>query len=196
VSARVPAVLQPIAGAIMGLCGYALIMALPNGVGATAAIILWTAFTLARGERAFARWVPRLPMFGTLLGFCTLLLRQYALMSPAASAVRIIAAMTVGPAASVALAWVSRPVDGAAFRRLSVLTTPAAIMAMLEGVGASFACGTRVASMLIVFAYVLVRVASAFLERRFGGVRGSDLDAFRVVVETVALVLLCSMGNL
>ncbi len=189
VSAHLPAVVQPLAGAAIGLCGYGLMIALPGAPGVTTALVFWTAITAAQGERGFAPWLPALPMLGTLIGFSTLLVRWYGLTPLSSQPSRVVAAMTLGPAAAVALAWVSRPVGDVAFRRLSVLSTPAAVIAITQGVIASLACGMRVGSILIVATYLLVRLWTAFLKRRFGGVRGSDLEAFRVLVETMGLVL-------
>lgn len=197
VSERLPAAVQPLAGAVLGLCGCAFVLLLPRGPGAVAAVILWTAVTLAKGERGFARWLPKLPLFGTLLAGCTILLRWYSLISlqgsPARLVTGVVAAMALGPAASVTLAWISRPVDQPAFQRLSVLSTPEAVTAIAEGVAASVACGLQVGSMLIISGYLLVRLMAGFVNWRFAGVRGSDLDACRVVVDTIALVLVSSL---
>jgi cobalamin synthase len=200
VSGRLPAVLQPVVGALSGLCGWGLIVILPQGPGAVAALLLWTAVTLGEGERGFANWFPRLPLFGTLLAGCTILVRWYALISLQTSsrrlAVGIVAAMTLGPAASVALAWVSRPVDDGALRRLSVLTTPTALIGIGEGVVAALLCGPRIGVVLALVAWLLIRLVSYVAQWRFRGVRGQDLDAFRVVVETVALVVIASLREL
>jgi hypothetical protein len=200
VSARLPAVLQPVLGALLGLCGWGLIVILPEGPGAVAALLVWTAVTLAEGERGFARWFPRLPLLGTLLAGCTILVRWYALISLQTSsrrlAVGIVAAMTMGPAASIALAWVSRPVDDAAVRRLSVLTTPAALIAIGEGLVAALMCGPRKGIVLTLVAWLLLRLVSYITQWRFRGVRGWDVDAFRVLVETVGLAVIASLRTL
>lgn len=189
VIARLPPIVQPLAGAAMGLCGYGLMVCIPGSPGVIAALAFWTACTMAQGERGFRTWLPAMPMFGTLAGFSTLLVRWYALIPLSHHPKSIVAAMTLGPAASVALAWVSRPVGDDAVRRLSVLSTTAAIIAIAQGVIAALACGMRLGSILIGFSYLSVRTMTALLKRRFGGVRGSDLEAFRVLFETVALVL-------
>jgi hypothetical protein len=108
----------------------------------------------------------------------------------------IIAAMAVGPAASVALAWISRPVDDAAFRRLSVLTAPQAIVAIGEGIAAALLCGVRTGTVLVLVSWLLLRGVTALVNWRWGGVRGSDLEAFRVVVETTSLTLSASLREL
>lgn len=200
VSARIPAILQPLLGALLGLLGAVLILNLPRGPGAVAAVVFWTAATFASGERGFARWFPKLPLFGTLLAACTILLRWYALISLQASSRGLlfaaIAAMTLGPAAAIALGWLSPPVDDAAVRQLSPLTTAATVIAIAQGTIAALAYGLRIGCILLLVVMLLVRQVSAFMKWRRGGVRGSDLDGFRVVVETLALVLAASLHDL
>src|SRR6266536_1642442 len=132
-----PAV-QPLYGALLGVCGAGLIVILPRGAGTIPALILWIGVTLAQGERGFANWFPKLPLFGTLLAGCTVLLRWYALTSlertvTAHLYATVVAALTAGAAAAVALAWISRPVGEEAFRKLSRLTTTEALIAIAEG---------------------------------------------------------------
>ena len=196
-SARFPALLQPLFGALLGVCGTGLVLVLPRGPGAIAALLLWTVAGLAQGELGFSRWLPRLPLFGTLLAGCTILLRWYSLISlenagrlfPA-----VVAAMTLGPAAAIALAWVSRPLDDAAFRRLSVLEIGPALGTMAEGTAGAMLCGVRLGVVLVLVVWLLLRIVT-YLRARSGGVRGSDLEAFRVVVETTALILLASVRD-
>lgn len=197
VSERFPAFVQPLIGAVLGLCGAGLIIGFRRGPGAVAALVLWTAASLATGERGFARWFPKLPRFGMLMAGCTILLRWYSLISLETSVARlttsVIAAMTLGPAASVALAWLSRPVDTPAFKKLARLSSPAAIVAVVEGTAAAMACGLRMGALLTLSTYLLLRLVSGFVNWRYGGIRASDLDGFRIVVETSALVILSSM---
>ncbi len=200
VSARLPVVLQPVVGALLGLCGWGLIAVLPQGPGAVAALALWTAATLGAGERGFARWFPKLPLFGTLLAGCMILVRWYALISLQTSGRRlgvgIIAALTLGPAAAVALAWTSRPVDDDAFRRLLPVTTATACVVIAEGVVAALWCGLRIGLVLALVAWLLLRLVLYFTQWRVGGVRGRDLDGFRVLVETASLTVLSSLRDL
>jgi hypothetical protein len=199
VSARFPPIFQPAAGALAGLCGYALMMLLPRGPGAIAALVLWTAITLAAGERGFARWFPKLPLFGSLLAACTLLLRWYALIwlarLPHLSPLAIVAALALGPAAMIGFAWVSRPADELAFARLLPLTTWEALVAMAEGVAAAFLCGVRVGTVLVLVAWLLFRIVSWYVDLRFGGVRNSDLEGYRILVETASLMLVSSLAG-
>lgn len=173
---------------------------MPHGPGAVAAVVLWTAVTRAAGERGIAGWFPRLPLFGTLLAGCTVLIRWYALISLQTSSQRLaagaIAAMTLGPAASVILGWVSRPVDQAAFERLSVLTITQTVVASAEGLITALLCGPRIGIVLTLLAWLLIRLVSYGTQWRLGGVRGRDLAALRVLVETAALVVIASLRDL
>ena len=200
VSARFPPIFQPVTGALAGLCGYGLMMLLPQGPGAIAALVFWTLVTLAAGERGFARWFPKLPLFGSLLAGCTVLLRWYALISlarwPHLSPLALVAALTLGPAAMLGLAWVSRPADERALSRLAPLTTTQALVAVGEGILAALLCGVRIGTVLVLTAWLLFRVVSWYVNRRFGGVRGSDLEAYRILVETAALMLISSLAGL
>ncbi len=199
VSARFPEFIQPLFGALLGACGAALIVLLPKGPGAVAAVALWTAASLAKGELGFSRWFPKLPLFGTLLAGCTLLLKWYSLISLQNSGklwAPVIAAMTLGPATATALAWVSRPVDDEAFARLSRLGTPSAVIAIAEGCVAALLCGARVGVILVLVMWILLRLVTMLTEWRRRGVRGADIEATRVIAETVALVLVASLRDL
>lgn len=200
VNARFPPIFQPAAGALAGLCGYALIMLLHQGPGAIAALVVWTAITLAAGERGLAGWFPKLPLFGSLLAGCTILLRWYSLIAlaklPHISGWAIAAALALGPAAMLALEWVSRPADESAFARLAPLTTPEALVAIGEGLVAAFVCGIRIGVVLVLTAWILLRLVSWVVNYRFGGVRASDLEACRILVETAALMLISSLAGI
>lgn len=193
VSARIPAAFQPVFGAILGLCGYSAVALLPRGPGAVAALAFWVLATLAEGERGIARWFAKLPLFGSLLGACTVLIRWYALMSTGATP-GIVSAMAIGPAGSVLLAWVSRPVDDSADERLSVLSPPQATIAFVIGIAATFLFGFRLRILLAIVFWMLFRAVAALVNWRWRGVRGSDLDAFRVIVESTLLAIMGSVG--
>src|SRR5690348_11142966 len=106
-------VFVPLAAAALGAAGALFVLFLPHGVGATAAVVFWTLAILARGERGIARWFPRLPIFGSLLAACTLLIRWYALASLRGLTVLLaaIVAHELAAAGAIALAWLARPVD-------------------------------------------------------------------------------------
>ena len=194
---RFPAALLPIIGALFGLCGGLCILVLPKGPGAVAAVTLWTAGTLAAGERGLARWFTKLPLFGSLIGGVTILVRWYALISLHSPSNRMLCSVTaslaIAQAATVALAWVSRPADDAAVKRLAPLTTNAAVIAMALGALALWPFPMPVPVVLGLAAYLSVRLVSWYAAWRFGGVRASDLEAHRVILETACLALLASL---
>jgi cobalamin synthase len=169
---------------------------LPRGPGAIAALALWTAVTMAEGERGIAQWFPKLPLFGSLLAASTILVRWYALISLATPSRRILAgaaiALAASQAAAVAFGWISRPADEEAVRRLAKLTSAGAIVAMVEGVAALVLCGLQLGPVIAMVLYLLIRVTGGFVRWRFGGLRGRDLEAYRVLAETVALALMAS----
>jgi hypothetical protein len=199
VISRLPFAALPAAGAVLGLCGGLLIVVLPEGTGALAALALWTGITWAEGERGLSRWFPKLPLSGSLISAMTILLRWYALISLHSPTSRLLlaaaATLAIGQAASVVLAWISPPADDAALRRFANLTIPAALAAMLQGIAAAFFFGFPLALALIMTAYLFIRLASWFFNWRFGGVRASDVEANRVLVETAVLFLLASVAS-
>lgn len=197
--AKLPWIVTPLAAAVLGLLGGVLMVVLPRESGAVVALALWTAVTLAAGERGLSHLFPKLRLFGGLLAACTILLRWYALLSLATTTgwllTAIVAALTAAQAASVALAWVSPPADPSAVSRIAGLTTTVAIAAMAQGAAAVALLGPRLGVLVIVGSYLLVRIGSAFFKWRFAGVRGSDIETFRVLCETALLVLLASLGG-
>ncbi len=197
--AKLPWILTPLAAAALALLGGILMIVLPREAGAVVCLALWTAVTMASGERGLADLFPKLRLLGGLLAACTILLRWYALLSLATSTgwllTTIVAALTAAWAASAGLAWVSPPVDPPAVARVAGLTTTVAIAVMAQGAVAAAVLGPRLAVLVIVGSYLLVRLGSAFFKWRFAGIRATDIDAFRVVCETALLVLLASVGG-
>ncbi len=180
----------------MGFCGGALIILLPRGPGAIAALILWTAATLAAGERGFARWFPKLPLFGSLLAASTILVRWYSLMSLSSSDRRVLAssaiALAAAQAATVAFGWTSHPADEPAVQRLSRITTTRAVVAVLQGLVALALIGAQIGAVIGIVLYLLIRLIGGLARWRFGGARGLDLEAYRVLAETAALMIMAS----
>lgn len=174
-----------------------LILLLPRGSAEVAAVLLWTAVTLARGERGIARWFPRLPLFGSLIAAITILIRWYALESlhwyPRQMLASVVACLAMGQASAIALEWISRPVDETAFQRLLGIDTRGAVIAMCEGAAAAFLLGIPLGIATILTAYVLIRVVAWFTAMRCGGIRGLDPDALRVLFETTSLAVLAGV---
>jgi hypothetical protein len=187
----------PAAGALLGLCGGLLIVGLPQGPGAIAALVLWTATTLAAGERGLAKWFPRLPLSGSLIAALTILVRWYALISLQVLGLRIMlavaAALAIAQSAAVVLAWVSPPADEAALRRFANLTIPAALIALAQGFIAAWVFGFPLVIAVVMLAYLFIRLAEWFFGWRYGGLRLGDVEALRVLVETAILVFLASL---
>ncbi len=186
------AVFLPLAAAAFGAAGALLVLTLPRSAGATAAVMFWTAVTLARGERGIVRWFPALPAFGSLLAAGTILIRWYALASLHDLRVVLagIVAHELAAAAAVALAWLARPADAEADRRLAGLNSASAVIVFMQaGIVVSFT-GVRLALILSLIAYLLVRLVLAFVNWRYHGVRWSDLNATFVLLSTVALAAL------
>jgi adenosylcobinamide-GDP ribazoletransferase len=101
-----------------------------------------------------------------------------------------IAAQAVPRAAMVGLAWVSRPVGtglGHAFS--STLTTPGAVIALVQGVAAAFLLGVRPGVAIGLGSYLFVRIARWYFYRRIGGVNGDCLGATEQILEIFVLVL-------
>lgn len=197
VSALFPAAIQPLIGALLGLCGGVCILMLPKGPGAVAALALWTAATLASGERGITRWFTKLPLFGSLLAGITILVRWYALISLHSPTKRMLLAvagsMAIARSAMVAVAWVSRPADDQAVGRLKALTTTATLIAMAQGAALALVFPMSAAVALALAAYLVVRLVSWFTAWRYGGIRVQDLEANRVLAETLCLALLASI---
>jgi adenosylcobinamide-GDP ribazoletransferase len=102
----------------------------------------------------------------------------------------LIAAQAVPRAAMVALAWVSRPVGaGLGMAFASTLTTPAALIAIAQGVAAAFLCGPRVGIVIVAASYAVIRIARWYFYRRIGGVNGDCLGATEQILEIFILVL-------
>ena len=197
VISRLPPAVWPAAGAALGLCGGLLIVGLPQGPGAIAALVLWTAVTFAAGERGLAKWFPKLPLSGSLIAALTILVRWYALISLHVLSFRILlavaAALAISQAAAVVLAWIAPPADEAALRRFANLTIPAALIAFAQGLIAAGVFGFPLVIAVLMLAYLFIRLAEWFFHWRFGGLRMQDVDAIRVLVETAILVFLASL---
>jgi cobalamin synthase len=191
------AVFLPLIAAALGAAGAGLVLLLPPQTGATAAIAFWTAATLARGERGIYRWFPSLPVFGSLLAACTLLLRWYAVVSLPRSHVMLaaIASHEMAAAGAVALALVARPADEETSERHASLNTMIAMIVFAQAAIVVAFTGLRLALVLALTVYLVVRVLLAFTTWRFGGVRRTDLSAAFVVLSTLELAVLSSFNR-
>lgn len=137
----------------------------------------------------------RIGTYGGLAILGSVLLRWQAIDTiPAANLTgALVASQAVSRAAMVALAWTSRPVGtglGAAF--CLSLTSPAAVLAILQGAAFALLCGPLAALWIVVAAAVIVAAAHSYFHTRIGGVTGDCLGAVSQWVEiAVLLVLSC-----
>jgi len=101
-----------------------------------------------------------------------------------------VAAQTIPRAAFVAIAWVSRPAgEGTGVGFSSTLTTPAALIAITEGVAAALLCGLRPGLAILAGAYVIIRAVRWFSYRYAGGVNADSFGATQALIEIFVLLL-------
>ena len=208
------AVFFPLVGAVLGAVGAGIYLAgsrvLPASLAALATVAFWAMISgvlhedgladvadALRAGRTQERMLAilkdsRIGTFGAVAVLLSVLARWQALEHLATSRVLevCIAAQAVPRAAMVALAWVSRPVGaglGLAFS--STLTTPAALIAIAQGIVAALACGLRPGLLIMVSAYLVVRLARWYFYRRIGGVNGDCLGATEQLLEIFVLFL-------
>ena len=204
----------PLVGAILGAAGAGLFLAaarvLPLSLAALLTVAFWTAISGVLHEDGLADIADalragrtqekmlailkdsRIGTFGAVAIVLSVIARWQALEHvPISRIVQVcIAAQAVPRAAIVALAWVSRPVGvslGYAFS--STLTTPAALIALAQGIAAAFLCGLRPGVVILAGSYATVRLARWYFYRRIGGVNGDCLGATEQILEIFVLVL-------
>jgi adenosylcobinamide-GDP ribazoletransferase len=204
----------PLVGAGIGAAGAAVYLGalrvLPNSLAALATVAFWAAtsgvlhedgladaadaFRAGRSEESMLAILKdsRIGTFGAVAIVLSVIARWQAvqLLSTSAVVEVFIAAQAVPRAAMVGLAWVSRPAGtglGAAFA--STLTTPAALIALAQGVIAAGLLGLRPAVAIALGAYLVVRAARWYFYRRIGGVNGDCLGATEQILEIFILVL-------
>jgi adenosylcobinamide-GDP ribazoletransferase len=213
------AVFFPLVGAVLGAAGAGIDLAggrvLPASLAALATVAFWAMISgvlhedgladvadALRAGRTQERMLAilkdsRIGTFGAVAVALSVIARWQALEHIATPRVieACIAAQAVPRAALVALAWVSRPAGaglGLAFS--STLTTSAALIALAQGIVAAMACGLRAGLVMVVGAYLVVRLARWYFYRRIGGVNGDCLGAAEQLMEIFVLVLFTCRG--
>ncbi len=214
------AVFFPFVGALLGVLGAGLYLilsiAIPTSLAALLTIAFWawiggalhedgiadTADALRAG-RTVDRMMAilkdsRIGVFGALALFVTFLIRWQSVaaipVKPVFEFVAIlVASQAVSRAALVVMAWISRPAGiGLAFGFCSSLTTSAAIVAILQGILFAFLCGARAGAIVVLGAYILIRILREWFYKRLGGITGDCLGTTSQIVECfVLLVFTC-----
>ena len=208
------AALFPLVGAAIGAAGAALYLvaslALPSAIASLAVVAFWTVITgvlhedgladvadALRAGRSQAKMLAilkdsRIGTFGAVAIVLSLVARWQAIehLDTANIWPVMIASQAVPRAAIVALAWISRPVGaglGLAFS--STLSTTAAIVAILQGLGAAALCGLRPGLVIALGSYLVIRIAQSYFYQRIGGINGDCLGATEQILEIFILVL-------
>jgi adenosylcobinamide-GDP ribazoletransferase len=201
-----------VGGAIGGLGGFALESSLgylPFTLVCLLVIVFWTVITgglhedgFADTADAFRAWRPpekiqailkdsRIGAHGALALLLLVLVRWQALSSMTVPAVpALAAALALGRASIVVLAWITPPAgsgSGAAFSR--TLTTSVAIAAGIQALLFAMWPGARIASILFGGTTAIVLLARAYFTRRMGGVNGDCLGATEQIVETFCFIV-------
>jgi adenosylcobinamide-GDP ribazoletransferase len=204
----------PLVGAMLGAAGAGIYLAAERAIPASLAALLTVAFwtmisgvlhedgladvaDALRAGRSRERMLAilkdsRIGTFGAVAIVISFLARWQAIDQLADPRVIqiFIAAQAVPRAAMVALAWISRPVgDGLGLAFSSTLTTPAAVIAIAQGIAAALLCGWRPGLVIVAVSYGVIRVARWYFYRRIGGVNGDCLGATEQILEIFILVL-------
>jgi adenosylcobinamide-GDP ribazoletransferase len=204
----------PLVGAILGAAGAGVFIlasaAFPVSIAALATVAFWIlvsgilhedgladvadAVRAGRGQERILSILKdsRIGTFGAIAILLSVLARWQALEFLATPRVveTLIAAQAVPRAAMVAMAWCSRPAgSGLGAALSSTLTTPAALLAIAQGVAAALLCGWRPGFAMIAGSVLIVQAARALFYRRLGGVNGDCLGFTEQVLEIFVLVL-------
>lgn len=167
------AIFFPLAGAMLGAVGAGIYLIAAPSVAAILTVGFWT--VISRGR------------IGTVGMVLSVIARWFALEHTAHVVEACIASQTVARAGMVALAWVSRP-SGTELT-YSTLSTPAALVAMAQGIAAAFLCGLRPGIAILGGAYLIIRLARWYSYRRIGSVNSAGLNSTEQLLEVLVLVL-------
>lgn len=204
----------PLVGAALGAMGGAVYIGagkvLPASLAALMTVAFWAAVSgvlhedgladvadALRAGRTPERMLSilkdsRIGTFGAVAVVLSILARWQALehVNSSNALCVCIAAQAVPRAAMVGLAWLSRPVGtGLGYEFASTLTTPAALAALAQGLGASLLCNVWMGVEIILGCYLIARAAQWYFYERLGGVNGDCLGATEQILEIFVLVL-------
>jgi adenosylcobinamide-GDP ribazoletransferase len=204
----------PLVGAALGALGAGVFLlamrVLPSSLAALACVAFWTAASGVLHEDGLADVADalragrtrqhmldilkdsRIGTFGAIAIVFSVLARWQALEYFAGPNILMvcIAAQAVPRAALVGLAWVSRPTGtGLGYALSSTLSTPAALLALAQGVAAAFLCGARAGVVMVVGTFLIARLAREYFYKRLGGVNGDCLGATEQLLEIFILAM-------
>ena len=203
----------PLVGAMLGAAGGLILeMArtfIPLPLAALTVLTFWAVITGGLHEDGFAdvadafrSWrTPekilailkdsRIGAHGALALLLLVIIRWQSLSSIAVDSIAALAAaLAIGRAAMVVLLWSTPPAgSGNALAMSMSMTTPAALLAIAQGVAIALWPGGRISSLILGGTTLLVLMARRYFLRRIGGVTGDCLGALEQVVETWCLVV-------
>lgn len=141
-------------------------------------------------EIAFARQFGALRLVGLLVALCLLYLRVIAFVdlwarAPSVAVLTLVVAKVTAIACLIALAWSTRPVDDEARRLAAVLSTPVVIGALAVTGALTLSLGIRAAVFIAVGAYLNIRLARTYANKRYLGVNGGVTLAAVPLIETL-----------
>lgn len=185
----------PLAGAVLGAAGAGIYLAaahvLPSSVSALLTIVFWTAASAALHQRPAG-------ISGAMVLGVSAVVRWQALdrvVQTPGLLIVCIAAQCVPRSALIVMAWTSRPAGtGWAYELSSKLTTPAALIALAQGLAAALLCGLRGGVVIILGSYVIARLARAYSYKRIGGVSGQSLGLTEQLIEVFILAFFAWAG--
>lgn len=182
---------SPLLGAILGAVGAGIYFGASNAtspfLAALATVAFWTALAPPAHEG------DRLPTLGILGLIASVAARGFALshIRPGTALAICVASQAVPRAATVALAWMSRPAAaGRAHDRALHLQTPAAMAAITQGVLAALLSGLRLGIAIVLGSYLIARLTQELFYRRRGGVDAGCLG----LTDQLLQILILSMG--
>jgi len=204
----------PLVGAILGAAGAGVYLltakAFPMSIAALATVAFWVLISgvlhedgladvadAVRAGRTRDRVLSilkdsRIGTYGAIAVLLSVLARWQALEYLATPRVWevMIAAQAVPRAAIVAMAWCSRPAgSGLGHVLASTLSTPAALVAMMLGIGAALLTGWRPGLAMIAGSVLIVQGARAWFYVRLGGVNGDCLGFTEQLIEIFVLTM-------
>ncbi len=214
------AVFFPFVGALLGLVGGALLMVaephFPVHLRALFVLLFWIWITGSLHEDGLADVADavragrsrehmlevmkdsRIGTYGGLALVLSALVRWQGIVALTLDYLpALVAVMTLSRMSIVCLARIARPAtDGMGSQFARHVSTPATVLAVVQGIAASLWCGWPAASAMLAVTAVVVILSHWYFHRRLGGVTGDCLGATSQFVEMSLLTLLACQSCL